>query len=177
MLKIFNKKDNTKKKKIFSKGCKLQTFIGRALYANVFELFVYDTRANMKAGIQKWITTRNYKTIPKEETSIAGMVLEEEDGATYVDSDGFEYKVFAAMFLNEADFSMETCAHECLHVTMVYERNVLRFMGMYEGNDDTGEAAEERLAYTIGEYIDLILKQCIKHKIKIRYIDEEVTKK
>jgi hypothetical protein len=126
----------------------------------------------MHAGIKKWVSSRNYNELLKNDPSIAGMVLEEEDGIKYTDKDGFECKVFAAMFLNEADFSIETVAHECLHVTMVYERNVLRFMGMYEGNDDTGEAAEERLAYTIGEYIDLILKQCIANNIKIRFVDE-----
>jgi hypothetical protein len=156
-----------------TKGCKLHTFIGRELYANVFELFIYDTRANMKRGIQKWIQTRNYQKIAKEETSIAGMVLEEDADKLHVEKDGTESKVFAAMFLNEADFSIETVAHECLHAAMVYERNVLRYLGLYEGNDDTGESAEERLAYTIGEYIDIILRQCILHKIKIKYVDKE----
>jgi hypothetical protein len=160
-----------RKKAAFSKGCVLQTYVGRSLYANGFELYVYDTREHMMSGVQKWVTTRNYKDF--KDATIAGIVLEEDEGKTLVNEDGEECRVFAAMFLNEADLNMETLTHECLHVTMVYERNVLRYVGLYEGNDDTGEAAEERLAYTIGEYVDLILKQCIKNKIKVRFIDVE----
>jgi hypothetical protein len=166
------KKVLKKKNKPYTKGCRLQTFIGRVLYANVFELFMYDTRENMLSGIRRWTSENHYKDTPPD-INIAGMVLEEDGDRKIIDEDNNECKVFAAMFLNEADFDIQTLSHECLHVTMVYERNILRFVGLYEGNDDTGEAAEERLAYTMGEYVDLILRQCIKHNIKIKYIEDD----
>jgi hypothetical protein len=158
-----------KKPKPWSRGCKYKGYVGRQLYANVFEVYIFDTRANMVNGVQKWVQERHYKKFNSEEITVAGLVLEEEETKTVTNAeDGIDYCLFAAMFLNEQDLTIDIAAHEAVHAAMVHERNIIKYIGLYEGNDDTGEAPEERLAYTIGEYVEQIMLVCQKEHINLR---------
>lgn len=166
-----------KKIKKLSLGCKVQTHISQTLYANAFELFIYDTRKNMLAGCNKWLANNNYKNDKMDvNADYAGLVFENEKMPIIVNTEGDDYKVFAAMFLNEQDLTMNILAHESTHAAMVLERNVIRYVGLYDGDDGTGASSEERLAYTIGEFVENILHACIKYKIKLKYVEEEKKK-
>jgi len=77
-----------------------------------------------------------------------------------------DVKVYGAIFLSEEDISVEIVAHEAVHATMEIEREAIRYMGGYHGNEGTGYSAEERLAYTVAELTNEMLKEIEKAKIK-----------
>jgi hypothetical protein len=154
------------------KTLRLKTHIFRDLYANAFELYIYDTRANMAKAVTKFVQKQGYSDVSNGDDA-AAMVLEQN--GKFVDKDGTDFTVFAAMFLNEADLSINIIAHESVHAAMDCERNVIKFIGLYDGNDGTGEASEERLAYTIGEYVDKIITECIEHKIKFQLSEKKIS--
>ena len=155
-----------KKEKSFSKGCKIETIISQTLYTNAFELFVFDTRKNMLEGIKKWLQKGGYQN---DVTQMSGVVYENEKQPVIKHNDE-EYRLFAAMFLNEDEFSVDILAHECVHAAMTCERKIVRYQGLYDGNDGTGSSPEERLAYTVGDFVENVLKVCLEKKIKVKYI-------
>jgi len=163
----------TKTKKPPQKGLKLEKYISQALYANSIELFIYDTKVNMIAGMRKWLIANKYNKTAEEQFSLVGCVFENNRNQTYRDKHGEEYKLFAALFLCEEFLSMDLLAHECLHVAMTLERNIIRYCGLYDGNDGSGNAAEERLAYCVGDFMDQILRACIKEKVKLKFVMED----
>jgi len=159
------------KRKQFSKGCRLETVISQVLYNNAFELYVYDSRKNMQFGIRKWLISNKYTNVI--DYDISGVVLTNDKLTIIKDEDGMEKRIFAAMFLCEEDFDMNLLTHESIHAAMILEREVLRFCGLYDGNDESGYAPEERLAYTVGEFVDVILEKCIEANIKVRFITKK----
>jgi hypothetical protein len=128
----------------------------------------------MVNGIKKWLQKHGYDQ--NIDSDVAGMVLENHKEEIKIDKDDQELKIFAAMFLNEQDLSMNVIAHESVHAAMDYERLIVRFLGVYDGNDDSGEAPEERLAYTVGEYVEEIVKLCHIYKVKIGDEDKKADK-
>jgi hypothetical protein len=133
----------------------------------------------MHTAIDKWVREHGFAGLSNGDDDTAGMVLDTDD--KYINkTECQEYYVFAHMFLNEADLSINIIAHECVHAVMTYERNVTRFLGCYDGNDGTGEAAEERFAYTLGEFVDNVITACLEHKIKFHLsekLEEDAPKK
>jgi len=157
--------------KKFSPGCKLKTIIGQGTYLNGFELYVYDTKINMHKGLKKWFQVHNYKN-ESVGHDVCGMVVENHDLEKRIINDD-EYHIFAAMFLCEEFLCTDIIAHECTHCAFVLERNIFRFVGLYNGDDDTGVAPEERLAYNIGDFTESIFKTCSKNKLKIKYFESK----
>jgi len=158
-------------KKQFSPGCRLQTIISQNLYTNGFELYIYNTKANMMKGIKKWLIKNHYQNTEVSQDMLG--VVYEYTKLKSVEYEDDNFQVFGAMFLNEPYLTMDIIAHECVHAAMTLERNVIRYMGVYDGNDGSGQAPEERLAYTIGSFIDNILRACIKKKINVKLVYEK----
>lgn len=155
-------------------GLILETVISRSLYTTGFYLYIYKTRDQMISAIKKKHGARNACEL--NDGGACGVVFEADD--IYVDKvEKEEYQIFAEMFLNEADLDMDILAHECVHTTFILEREVLRFIGLYDGNDWTGEAPEERFAYTIGDFVDAILKKCIDNGIQLKFRAERKEKR
>jgi len=160
--------------KISSKGLKLRTYIYRPLYANAFELIIYNKREEMEKGIESWLSAQGQRDKIED---VAGTVYENDNLPSFVNKeDGLTYKCFATMFLNVEDLSVEIIAHECGHVVFILHREIYRYLGHYLGNDDSGDSIEENYCYTLGEYIDEVMKICIKNKLNVKLTTKELKK-
>jgi len=160
-----NKKkvDVVKKKK--QKNLILDTVISRPLYSNGFKLKVYNTRKNMLGAIKNNYNARNFAA---DINDAAGVVFEMDD--IWEDKKNCEeYKLFAIMYLNEEDIDVDIITHECTHAAFIHERNIVRYIGIYDGNDGTGDSPEERFCYTIGAFVDEVIKACLESKVNLKW--------
>ena len=143
----------------------VNTIIARPCYSNGFRLRIYKTRKTMFNAIKN-----NYeqKRMDINLEDAVGVVFETDE---IVDNkkEQEEYKLFANMYLNEEDINVDVIAHECTHATFMFERNVMRYLGVYDGNDGTGDSPEERFAYTLGSFVDEVIKACIENKVNLKW--------
>jgi len=160
-------------KKEVNNGLKLKIIISQLLYTNAFELFIFDTKKNMLNGIKKWLK-ENKAELNIEFNSAIGITIENMKYPIINENDE-EYKIFGAMFLCEEFLDIDLLAHECLHMAFLLEKNIYRFIGQYNV-DNSGNSSEERLTYSMSEFIKNILKQCIKNKIKIELVKDMICK-
>jgi len=130
----------------------------------------------MNMGVNKWLKKVGYKSKYDPDLGAAGLIYENNKNQE-IEFEGEDYKLFAAMFLNEEDLHVNIIAHEVTHIALTLERNILRFVGVYDGNDGTGNAPEERLAYTIDEFMEKIIRVCIDKKVKLTLVAADKKKK
>ena len=148
------------------KNLKLRKTIWQNLYTNAFEIFVFKDRKSMVNGICKWAKLNKYK-LNFEDLEVMALIFENES-LPEVEIDGYEYRMFATIFFNEEDLNINIIAHECVHAAFILERNVLRYIGNYVGNNGTGISSEERYAYNVDNFLAKVVQECLAAKLKVK---------
>jgi hypothetical protein len=142
----------------------LETVICEENYEVGFELKFYPTRKEMIVGIDQWNRKRHYREDSDED--YCGLCMFTGDLETKkIDDDEFE--IFGTMFLNGEDVDTGIISHESLHMTLEYDRAVMKYSGVYSGGARLGNDPEERIAYRLEDYVVQIHKFFEKHKISI----------
>ena len=130
--------------------------IRRPGWADYFQLHVSGTAEEMYHRAKRIAKPLSFTGISDDD---AAMVLP----IYTICSDG----LIAHMMLCQEYLSHGIIAHECLHVGMARERFLLRF-GMDYGDGLTPLDNEERLAYYVGDIVELVTECLTGHQFRIK---------
>ena len=132
--------------------------IRRPGWGDLFKLHISFDAAEMCAKVRRMAAKLNYSNT---EGDLEAIVLP----IYTILSDG----IIAHMFLNQDNLTHGIIAHECLHVGMARERFLLRF-GMDYGDGLTPLDNEERLAYYVGDIVELVTECLTGHQFRIKRV-------
>jgi len=136
-------------------------------YNSYFKLKVYKDYRSLNKAINQANGDKG-KHIHEDCCCYAGMVIEEMMLKEEVATDDDIVCQFATCYLSAEGLSHSIIAHEALHVALVNERLLKRYVGGYKNEDAKfGNVPEERLAYCLESYVSAITAICKKNNVKI----------
>lgn len=139
---------------------KFKTLVAEPCYTSAFWVYLYDSKKAMIEGYNDWCKEQGH-LVERDTPDYKGVCVSYnvvQKAKVKVGNDEDEYDVFAVMFLNKDDVDLNTIAHECLHMVVSNERDVMKFIGLYGDRNGDGNDPEERIAYRLGSYFEDVVK-------------------